>query len=78
MSPVMAYYDRQTSHRDRRHAVINTKHVPQRRGRPERGRRLGFRSSGIGGLTGRGSRGAVGNFARMERSTGIQNLLVSW
>ena len=28
MSLVMAYYDRQTSHRDRRHAVINTRTCP--------------------------------------------------
>jgi hypothetical protein len=28
MSPVMAYHDRQTSHRDRQHAVINTSMSP--------------------------------------------------
>ena len=46
------------SFRSARVSVINTKHVLQRRGRPERDRRLGFRSSDIGGLTGGGSPGA--------------------
>jgi hypothetical protein len=42
------------------------------RGRPERGARSGLRSSGIGRRAGGGSRGAVGNFARMPRSTRIR------
>jgi len=40
-----------------------------RRGRPERGARLGLRSSGVGGLAGGGSGGAPGSFARMPRSS---------
>jgi len=36
--------------------------------RPDRGRRRGSRSSGVGGLVGGGSGGAFGNFARMPRS----------
>jgi hypothetical protein len=47
--------------------------VPFQRGRrPDRGPRLGLRSSGVGGLAGGGSRGAVGNFALMARRTRIR------
>jgi hypothetical protein len=56
-------------HRDRatvaRQAISGT---PYRRRRPKRGARLGFRSSGVGGRAGSGSRGAVGNFARTPRN----------